>query len=255
MPVITEIAPDTYRLSIYVPEFGLQFNHFLVRDEEPLLFITGYRAMFPDLREAVATLIDPARLRWLGFSHFEGDECGALNLWLEQAPDALPVCNALSAQLSLNDFAARPARGMAPDEVLQTGTYRFRFRPTPHLPHGWDSGMFFEETQRTLLCSDLFFHLGDVEPVCEGDLVERTRASLLRLEETPLSGSIPYTSRTEALLHGLADLKPKTLATGHGSSFVGDGERALRDLHVALWETFGKASLPAIVAHDAATQQ
>jgi len=255
MPVITEIAPDTYRLSIYVPEIDLQFNHFLIRDEEPLLFITGSRAMFAELREAVATLIDPARLRWLGFSHFETDECGSLNLWLELAPDAQPVCSVVGAQVSVNDFAIRTARGLAPDEALATGKYRYRFRPTPHLPHGWDAGMFFEETERTLLCSDLFFHLGDVEPLIESDVVGRARASLLRLEETPLAGSIPYTSRTEELLHGLADLKPNTLATGHGSSFVGDGERALREFHQALRETFGGADVLAPAVRDTAAQE
>jgi flavorubredoxin len=242
MPIITEIAPDTYRISIYVPEINLQFNHFLVRDDQPLLFATGLRAMFPLLREAVATLIDPAQLRWIGFSHFESDECGALNQWLEVAPAAQPVCNVVGAFVSVNDFAIRPAHPLLPDEVLGTGRYRFRFRPTPHLPHGWDSGVLFEETERTLLCSDLFFHHGDVEPLIESDLVERARAALLHLEEGPLAGSVPYTVQTEGLLHGLADLQPRTLAIAHGSSFVGDGARALRDLHQALHETFGAST-------------
>jgi flavorubredoxin len=176
MPIITEIAPDIYRISIYVPEIHLQFNHFLVKDDQPLLFATGLRAMFPLMREAVATLIDPARLHWIGFSHFESDECGALNQWLEVAPAAQPLCSVVSAMVSVNDFAIRAARALLPDEVLSTGRYRFRFRPTPHLPHGWDSGVFFEETERTLLCSDLFFHDGDVEPLIESDLVERARA-------------------------------------------------------------------------------
>ena len=239
MPMITEIAPDTYRISIYVPEIDLQFNHFLVTDDQPLLFATGFRAMFPLMREAVATIIDLAQLRWIGFSHFESDECGALNQWLDVAPAAQPVCNVVGAMVSVNDFASRPARALMPDEVLVTGRYRFRFRPTPHLPHGWDSGVLFEETARTLLCSDLFFHGGDVEPLTSSDLVERARAALLRSEEGPLAGSIPYTAQTERILHGLADLQPQTLAVAHGSSFVGDGARALRDLHQALRETFG----------------
>jgi len=238
MPIITEIAPDTYRISIYVRELDLQFNHFLVKDDEPLLFATGLRAMFPLLREAVATLIDPAQLRWIGFSHFESDECGALNQWLELAPAAQPVCNLLGAVVNVNDFANRPARPLLPGEVLGTGKYRFRFRPTPHLPHGWDSGVLFEETERTLLCSDLFFHGGDVEPLTSSDLVERARSALLQSEEGPLAGSIPYTTQTERILHGLADLNPRTLAVAHGSSFVGDGARALRELHRALQETF-----------------
>ncbi|HEU5098750.1 MAG TPA: hypothetical protein VFU22_07015 [Roseiflexaceae bacterium] len=242
MPIITEIAPDIYRISIYVPAINLQFNHFLVKDDQPLLFATGLRAMFPLMREVVATLIDPARLRWIGFSHFESDECGALNQWLEVAPAAQPLCSVVSAMVSVNDFAIRAARALLPDEVLSTGRYSFRFRPTPHLPHGWDSGVLFEETERTLLCSDLFFHDGDVEPLIESDLVERARAALLHLEESPLAGSVPYTAQTEGLLHGLADLQPRTLAVAHGSSFVGDGARALRDLHQALYETFGAST-------------
>jgi flavorubredoxin len=239
MTVISEIAPDTYRISIYVRESDLQFNHMLVMDDEPLLFATGTRAMFPQMRVAVAMLIDPARLRWIGFSHFEGDECGALNEWLSLAPSAQPVCGFLGASLSIDDVALRPARLLAPDEILATGKYRYRFCSTPHLPHGWDAGMLFEETERTLLCSDLFFHYGNVEPLTEGDLVERARASLLHLEGGPLANSVPYTAQTRRLLHGLADLQPRTLATAHGSSFVGDGARVLRELHEVLWETFG----------------
>jgi flavorubredoxin len=242
MTVITEIAPDTYRISIYMRAGDLQFNHMLVVDDEPLLFATGTRAMFPQMREAVAMLIDPARLRWIGFGHFEGDECGALNEWLALAPAAQPLCGVLGAVLSIDDFALRPARMLAPNEVLATGKYRYRFCPTPHLPHGWDSGMLFEETERTLLCSDLFFHHGNVEPLTEGDLVERARAALLHHQSGPLTDSIPYTAQTKRLLDGLAALQPRTLATAHGSSFTGDGARALRELHQVLWETFGAVS-------------
>ena len=140
MTVISEIAPDTYRISIYVPEIDFQFNHMLIRDDEPLLFATGSRAMFPLMREAVATLIDPTQLRWIGFGHFEGDECGSLNQWLELAPRAQPVCGYLGGLLNINDFALRPARTLASDDVLTTGKYRYRFCPTPHLPHGWELG-------------------------------------------------------------------------------------------------------------------
>jgi flavorubredoxin len=240
MTTVTEIAPDVYRISIYVPEANLQLNHMVVTDDEPLLFATGTRAMFPLMREAVATLIDPARLRWIGFGHFEGDECGALNEWLSLALSAQPVCGFLGAMLSVNDFALRPARMLAPGEVLATGKYRYRFCPTPHLPHGWDSGMLFEETQRTLLCSDIFFHYGNVEPLTEGDLVERTRAALLQLEGRPLADSMPYTAQTKRLLHGLAELQPRTLAVAHGSSFVGDGAQALRDLARVMREVYGE---------------
>ena len=238
---ISEIAPDLYRMSLYTPELDMQFNYFLLRDEEPLLVGTGYRATFPILRDAVATLIDPARLRWIGFSHFESDECGALNQWLEVAPVAEPLCSFVGAMVSVNDFANRPARGLMDGEVLPTGRCRVRFCSTAHLPHGWDAGMFFEETERTLLCSDLFHHFGDVEPLTEADLVGRTRPAMVRLQAGPLAGYMPYTPQTRTVLHGLADLQPKTLAVMHGSSYTGDCEQALRDLDEVMRETLGGA--------------
>lgn len=237
---ITEIAPDVFRLSLYVPDLNLQFNHFLVRDDEPLLYHTGMRKMFPQLREAVTKLIDPAKLRWIGFSHFEVDECGSLNDWLALAPQAQAVCSVVGALVNMNDFAARPARGLARDEVFTTGEYRFRFRPTPHLPHGWDAGVFFEETQRTLFCSDLFHHDGDVEAVTESDIIGRVRQTLVHYQAGPLMDYQPFTSRTEGLLAGLAALQPRTLATMHGSAFVGDGARALGDLGVVMRDVLGK---------------
>jgi hypothetical protein len=239
MPVISEIAPDTYRISIYVPKLDMQFNHFLVKDDQPILFYTGFRAMFSLMREAVAALIDPAQLRWVGFSHVEADECGALNEWLDLAPRSEPVCGIVSAYTSVNDGALRPARALAPEEILGTGKYRYRYRSTPHLPHGWDAGMFFEETERTLFCSDLFLQYGDVEPLTGSNLVERSRSALLRLEVGPLAGCMAYTPLTKPLLYGLAKLQPRTLAIAHGSSFVGDGARLLRELDQALWEILG----------------
>ncbi len=238
MATITEVAPDTFRISIFAPNINLQFNHFLVRDEQPLLVHAGYRRMFPELREAVASLIDPARLRWVGFSHFESDECGALNHWLEAAPSAQPVCSFVGAAVSVDDFAIRPARGMQQGEVLETGKYRYRFCSTAHLPHGWDAGVFFEERHSTLLCSDLFFQDGDVEPLTEQDVVGRARKALIDSQAGPLGNSVPYTPMTEAILHGLADLAPRTLAAMHGSTYVGDGAAALRSLAVVLRDTF-----------------
>jgi flavorubredoxin len=237
---ITEIAPDVFRLSLYVPELNLQFNHFLVRDDEPLLYHTGMRKMFPQVCEAVTKLIDPAKLRWIGFSHFEVDECGSLNDWLALAPQAQAVCSVVGALVNMNDFAVRPARGLKRDEVFSTGKYRFRFRATPHLPHGWDAGVFFEETQRTLFCSDLFHHDGDVEPVTESDILGRVRQTLVHYQAGPLMDYQPFTSRTEDLLAGLATLQPRTLATMHGSSFVGDGARAVRDLGLVMRDVLGK---------------
>ena len=179
---IDEIATDLYRISLYVPDFDLQFNHFLVRDDEPLLFHTGMRGMFPAVREAVATLIDPAELRWISWSHFEVDECGALNEWLAVAPNATPVCGETGAMINIGDFSNRPPRGLKPDEVLETGRHRFRFVPTPHLPHGWDAGVLFEETERVLLCSDLMHQLGDVEA---GDDRRRRRPVSTGLRNLP----------------------------------------------------------------------
>jgi len=240
MAKVHEIAPDLYRISIYVPDFDLQFNHFLVRDEEPLLFHAGYQRFFPELREAVATVLPPAKIRWISFSHFESDECGALNHWLEIAPAAQAAATVVGVLVSLSDFAIRPPRGMADGETLSTGKYRFRMCSTAHLPHGWDAGVLFEETQRTLLCSDLFHHVGDVEPLTESDIVGRSRAAMTEYQKGPLANYVPYTPLTGRILEKLAALEPATLATMHGSSFRGDGARALRDLGVALRDTFGK---------------
>src|SRR5579859_2437931 len=136
MSLTSEIAPDLFRISVFVPEINLQFNHFLIRDDEPLLFHTGLKGMFPMVVEAVRKLIDPGRLRWIGFSHFESDECGALNRWLDIAPHAEPVCSLVGALVSVNDFSSKPARALGAADELPTGKYRFRFYPTPHVPHG-----------------------------------------------------------------------------------------------------------------------
>lgn len=248
MTSITEIAPDLFRLSVYAPNFDMQFNHFLVRDEEPLLFHTGLKAMFPELREAVARLIDPAQLRHIAWSHFESDECGALNDWLHLAPAAQPVCTLVGKLVSVDDFSLRPARGMTPDEVLCTGKYRYRFYRSPHLPHGWDAGVLFEETRRTLFCSDLFHHFGDVTPVTSADLVEPSRQAMQRMQQGPLAGYIPYMRETEGVLRSLADLKPETLAVMHGSSYIGRGDRLLTDLAGVLKEEFDHPFRPQPVA-------
>lgn len=230
MATITEIAPDTFRISTYVPEAEMQFNQFLVRDEEPLLFHTGMKALFPAVHEAVARLLDPATLRWIGFSHFEADECGSLNEWIAVAPNAQPMCSLVGALVSVNDFSVRPARPMANDELLETGRHRFRFRQTPHVPHCWDAGLLFDETTRTLFCSDLFHQTGDVPDITESDVLDRSRATLLAYQASPLAEYMPYTPHTKRILDGLAALRPATLAAMHGSTYVGDGERALRDL-------------------------
>jgi flavorubredoxin len=239
---VAEIAPDHYAISIYVKEFNLRFNHFLIKDEEPLLYHTGMKQMFPLVRDAVASVIDPSTLRWISFSHFEADECGALNDWLALAPHAEPICGLVGALVSVNDFSIRQAHVLAHDQILKTGKYRFRYRQTPHVPHNWEAGLLFEEVTRTLLCSDLFSHEGDVEPVTESDVVDRAKRSLIEGQEGSFANAYPYTPLTEPILHGLAVLRPKQLALMHGSAFVGDGERALCDLATTMREILGRLS-------------
>lgn len=240
MTQTTEIAPDLYRIATYIPELDLQFSQFLVRDDEPLLFHTGLKKLFPAVRDAIAMLIEPSRIRWIGFSHFEADECGALQEWQALAPNATAVCSLIGKLVSVDDSAAlRPARGMADGDILTTGKYRYRFVQTPHVPHCWEAGLLFEETQRTLLCSDLFHQCGDVEPLTSSDVVGRTTQALLQYQQGPFANYLPYTTRTGEILKGLAALRPETLATMHGSVFVGDGARAIDDLALAWKEIMG----------------
>ncbi|HVP29253.1 MAG TPA: MBL fold metallo-hydrolase [Myxococcota bacterium] len=236
---VTEIAPDLFRISTFHPEFGIQFNQFLVRDDEPFLMHTGFRRSFRETLSGVARVLDPSTLRWIGFSHFESDECGALNPWLEAAPRAQAVCSVVGATVSVNDFADRPPRPLADDEVLVTGRRRLRFLATPQVPHGWDAGLFFEETERTLLCSDLFFQPADPKPLTESDVVGPAREAIVFNLSSPLAKDMPYTPYTDATLRRLAAQEPRTLAAMHGSSFRGDGRRAILDLAEVLRETLG----------------
>jgi flavorubredoxin len=237
---VDEIAPDLYRVSTFHPGYAMQFNQFVIKDDEPVLIHTGFKTMFSITLEGVATVIDPATLRWVGFSHFESDECGALNQWLDIAPHATPVCSFVGAMVNVNDFADRSARALAEGEVLITGRRRVRFLSTPHVPHCWDAGLFFEETDQTLLCSDLFFHAGDTEPVIESGVVERASQAILGNLEGPMTKDMPYTPYTEQTLHRLADLEPKTLALMHGSSYRGDGRTAILDLAAVIKDALGK---------------
>lgn len=237
----TEIAPDVFRISVFAEWANLQFNHFLVRDEEPLLYHTGLRGMHADIREAVSKLIRLADLRHIGFSHFESDECGALNEWLGAAPKADVVCGGLGALVSVNDFIGREARALGDGETFSTGKYRFRYCRTPHLPHGWDAGALFEETQSTLFCSDLFHQSGDVEAITSSDVVGRSYESMKEYQAGILADYVPYTPLTGRNLEKLAALKPKTLAVMHGSSFRGDCTKAFDDLHRAYREVFGRS--------------
>lgn len=236
---VTEIAPDIYRFSTFHPDYGIQFNQFLVKDDEPFIMHTGFKKMFPLTLEAVASVIEPSSLRWIGFSHFESDECGALNEWLAAAPNAQPVCSFVGATVTVNDFADRAARALNDDEVLETGRHRLCFLATPHVPHCWDAGMFFEEHSRTLFCSDLFFQPGDNEPLTESDIVGRARAAIVEGLAGPLANDLPYTPYTHSTLQRLANLNPATLAVMHGSSFRGDGKSAILDLAGVIKEALG----------------
>lgn len=243
MAKIAEVAPDLFRITTFIEPINLQFSQFLVRDDEPLLFHTGPRALFPEVKAAVASLIEPQTLRWIGFSHFESDECATLPEWQQLAPQSQAVCSLVGKLVSVDDcLALRPAKGMVDGEVLQTGKYRFRFLATPHVPHCWEAGLLFEETERTLLCSDLLHQDGDVEPMTESDVIDRCRKTLVDYQQGPLANYMPYCTLTDATLRRLAALQPRRLATMHGSVYVGDGGRALQDLAAVWREVLGPQS-------------
>ncbi len=237
---VTEIGPDTYRISTFHPDYGIQFNQFLIKDEEPFLMHTGFKKMFQTTLAAVGSIIVPSTLRWIGFSHFEPDECGALNEWLEIAPHAQALCSFVGAMVMVNDFADRAPRPLADGEVLQTGRHRLRFLSTPHVPHGWDAGLFFDEVEQTLFCSDLFFHPGDPEPMIGSEIVGRAREAIQSGLTGPLAKDMPYTPYTDSTLQRLAALGPRTLAVMHGSSFRGDGRKAIVELAAVVKDLLSK---------------
>ena len=224
---IDEIAPDIFRLSTLVPEVapgGFSFNQFLVRDDEPFLFHTGMRQLYPLVSTAVASVVPLDDLRWISFGHVEADECGAMNQFLADAPKAEVVHGGLAVLVSLGDLADRPPRAVEDGEVLDLGAHRLRFIPTPHVPHGWESGLWFDETTRTLLSGDIFTQVGDVPAVTEDDIVGAA------LEAEALFGSTSCGPNLVPTLHALADLEPTTLAVMHGSSYRGDCATQLRAL-------------------------
>jgi flavorubredoxin len=224
---IDEIAPDVFRLSTLVADAapgGFRFNQFLVRDEQPFLFHTGMRQLYPLVSAAVASLVPVQDLRWIGFGHVEADESGAMNLFLADAPEATVVHGALACLVSLNDLCDRPPRMVEDGEVLDLGTHRMRFLATPHVPHNWESGLWFEETTKTLFTGDLFTQVGDTPAVVDGDLVEASMLAESIFHAT--SGGADLVPTIERL----ATLEPSTLAVMHGSSFRGDGASQLRSL-------------------------
>jgi flavorubredoxin len=224
---VDEIAAGVYRVSTYTDKVagGFTYNQFLVVGEEPLLFHSGLRQIFPLVAAAVARVIPVERLRWVGFGHWEADESGALNQWLEAAPNAELAVGTLGTLISGADQAIRPPRPpLADGEVLDLGGKRVRWIDTPHVPHGWDAGLFFEETTSTLLCGDLFTHTGGGPALTENDLLGPASAA------EDMFGATCLTAETAPTIRRLAGLAPRTLGIMHGSSFQGDGAGALEAL-------------------------
>ncbi len=234
---LDEIADGIYRLSTWMadvaPPAGFTFNQFLIDAEEPLLFHTGPRGMFPLVAEAVAKVVPVESLRWITFGHVEADECGSMNLWLAAAPHAQVAHGALGCDVSLNDMCDRPPRSMADGDVIDLGGRRVRHFDTPHVPHGWEARVLFEETSSTLLCGDLFSQLGGGDMALTGDdLVEPAMAAEAIFRASSMAPS------TGDVMRRLGDLSPTTLAIMHGTSFHGDGAKALYDLAGAYEEQY-----------------
>ncbi|HZW23169.1 MAG TPA: MBL fold metallo-hydrolase [Noviherbaspirillum sp.] len=223
---VDEIADGIYRISTPVPPEmmpgGFSFNQYLVVDEKPLLYHTGPRKIFSQVRNAIGRVMPVSKLAYIGFSHVEADECGTLNDFLELAPDAVPLCGQVAKMVSVDDIALRPARAMADGEVLDLGRHRIRWFATPHLPHGWECSMAFEETTRTLLCGDLFTQPGHANPpLTEGDILESSEVFRLQMDY------YAHSPDTAHHLKRLAEVQPETLACMHGSAWRGDGAKLL----------------------------
>jgi flavorubredoxin len=229
MADVREIADGIYRISTFVPEVPLTFTQFLIKDEQPLLYHTGSRAMFPQTLEAVKKVIDPAQLRYISWSHLEADECGAANDFLAAAPNAEPVQGQVGVMISVGDFLDKPVRALADGEVLDLGKRKLRFLMTPHVPHAWDAIIAHEETTGTLFVSDLFTMFGDQRGATDSDLIEPTMQSLAQLP-----GYLPVGPHTAQVFERLIALQPRVLAGHHGPAYNGDAVKALQDLRTAL---------------------
>jgi flavorubredoxin len=229
-PTVDEIADGIYRISTWIPDVspeGFTFNQFLVRGDEPLLFHTGPRMLFPFVAEAVATLLPVESLRWITFGHVEADECGSMNMWLAAAPNSQVAHGALGCDVSLNDLCDRPPRALEEGEVIDIGGKRLRQISTPHVPHGWEAQVLFEETTGTLLCGDLFSQVGAPPALTSDDVIDPAMAAEAMFHATCL------TPQTAPTLRALGDLDPTVLGIMHGSSFQGDGRKALYELAAA----------------------
>ena len=231
---VHEIAPDIFRIATYREGAAITFVQFLVRDDEPLLYHTGGRAIFEETLQAVRSLIDPATLRHISWSHLESDECGAMNDFLAAAPNAEPISGPLGRMLGAGDFFTKPVRGLGEDETLELGTKKLRFLITPHVPHSWDAIMAYEETTGTLFVSDLFTAFGPTAAVTDQDIVEPALAVLDQLPDYLPIG--PHTSR---VFERLEALEPRVLAGHHSPAYFGDATQALRDLRVEMFRKAG----------------
>ena len=228
---IDEIAEGIYRIStpVTVVPGGFSFNQYLIVDEEPLLFHTGLRKTFPLVREAIAAVMPVERLRHVSFSHYEADECGALNDFLGVAPQASPLCGSIAAMVSVGDVADRAPRTLEDGELVSIGKHRLRWLATPHLPHAWECGFLMEETTRSLLCGDLFTQGGATHPaLTEADILEPSEAFRLQLDY------FSHAKDARAMIERLAALEPQTLACMHGPAWRGDGAALLRALGARL---------------------
>jgi flavorubredoxin len=228
---IDEIEDGIYRIHTPVPEApgGFSFNQYLVVDDEPLLFHTGPRRMAPLVRAAVAEVMPFERLRWIGLSHVEADECGGLGELLGHAPEAAPVCGTVAAMVSIGDLSDRPPRPLADGGELRTGKRSFRWIDAPHVPHGWECGFLYEESTRTLLCGDLFTQPGAAHPpLVESDILGPSEAFRKVMDYWS------HAPTTAATLEKMAALAPRTLACMHGSAFRGDGGKLIRALAASL---------------------
>ncbi|MDA1326548.1 MAG: FprA family A-type flavoprotein [Proteobacteria bacterium] len=227
---IDEIADGIYRISTPVPPSedlppGFTFNQYLIVDDNPLLYHTGLRQMFPLTSQAIASVMPIDKLRYIGFSHVEADECGALNDFLKVAPQAVPLCGDIAAMVSVGDMADRPPRPMADGETIDLGRHKVTWIATPHLPHGWECGHLYEAETRTLFCGDLFSQPGADHPaVTESDILEPSEEMRKALDY------YSHTSNCAALIDRLAGLKPELLACMHGAAWRGDGAALLRAL-------------------------
>ncbi|WP_250503545.1 MBL fold metallo-hydrolase [Caballeronia sp. AZ7_KS35] len=226
---VEEIAAGVYRINTPVTlpggAGGFSFNQYLIVDDDPLLFHTGPRKMFPLVREALASVIDPARLRHIAFSHVEADECGSLNEWLAASPDATPLCGTVAAMVSITDLADRAPVALADGESISLGRHRVRWIDTPHLPHAWECGFMMEDSTRTLLCGDLFTQGGATLPaLTTGDILGPSEAFRHSMDY------FSHTRNADAMFERLAQLAPTTLACMHGSAWSGDGAALLRAL-------------------------